>query len=592
MEVHLENRAGFLTRAIHSTIMSMTPRSGRVGTATILKSATIAVSYFLVARLGLQLDAVGGFATLVWPASGIALGSLLLFGYRVWPAVAVGAFAINYVTGAPTVAALGIAFGNTAEALAAVYLLNRVGFDRSLNRVRDVVALVIIGSVITTMIAASIGVTTLLAAGIIPRSGFAETWKAWWVGDAIGDLLVAPLILVWARWRPRMDINRVAESAALAAVIVATGLLVFSPQQVPGVMARGREYMLLPPLIWAALRFGIRGAVTSTTIAAIIAIVSTAYGHGPFVDGTLHDNLFALQTFVAICGTTFLLFGASIAERRQANLELVEARETAEAANNAKSGFLAVISHELRTPLNAMIGYVELLMLELDGPLTDAQRGVIDRIRQSQRHLLALIEDVLGFAQVEAGRIAFSLQPVSVREAFAGIETIVSHEASKKGLNIDVAEVDPSLVVRADPNKLRQILLNLITNSIKFTDAGGTIRVSAERVANGIRMTVADTGIGIAEENLSRVFDPFFQVDQGGTRKYPGVGLGLAIVRDAVLAMNGQTGIESEKGKGTAVTITLPCVDSEAPVEMIQVTPIREAGDSSMGAPPPAAMRS
>ena len=572
--------------------MPMTPRPARAGATTLLQFATISISYFLVARMGLQLDAVGGFATLVWPASGIALASLLLFGYRLWPAVALGAFAINYVTGAPAPAALGIAFGNTAEALAAAYLLNRIGFDRSLNRVRDVVALVMIGSVITTMIAASIGVMTLLAAGIIPRSGLAETWKAWWVGDAIGDLLVAPLILVWARWNPRLDMRRVGESLALVAVVIVTGFLVFSPQPVPGVMARGREYMLLPPLIWAALRFGIRGAVTSTTIAAIISIVSTAYGHGPFVSGTLHDNLFALQTFVAICGTTFLLLGASIAERKQVNLELIEARETAEAANNAKSGFLAVISHELRTPLNAMIGYVELLMLELDGPLTDAQRGVIDRIRQSQRHLLALIEDVLGFAQVEAGRIAFSLQPVPVREAFAGIETIVSHEANKKGLNIDVADVDPSFVVRADPNKLRQILLNLITNSIKFTDAGGTVRVSAARVANGICMTVSDTGIGIAQENLPRVFDPFFQVDQGGTRKYPGVGLGLAIVRDAVLAMNGQTGIESEKGKGTAVTITLPCADSDSPVEMIHITPTPGAGDSSMDAPPPAAMRS
>jgi signal transduction histidine kinase len=569
----------------------MSSQSPRVTTATIVQIAVIAAAYFVVARAGLQLDAVAGFATLVWASSGIALASLLLFGYRVWPAIAIGAFAINYVTGAPLFTAFGIAFGNTAEAVAACYLLNRVGFDRHLNRVRDVIALVLAGCVLSTLIAASIGVTMLLAAGIVPRSGFGETWKAWWVGDAIGDLLVAPLILIWANWKPRLTLPHIGESILLGAVVIAMGLIVFSPEPVPGVMNRGREYMLLPPLIWAALRFGVRGSVTATAVATVIAIVSTAYGHGPFNQGVLHDNLFALQTFVAICGTTFLLLGASIAERKEVNRQLVEARETAEAANNAKSGFLAVISHELRTPLNAMMGYVELLFLELDGPLTDGQRSVLDRIRQSQRHLLALIEDVLGFAQVEAGRIAFSLQPVAVHDAFAGIDSIVSHEARKKEINIDVAEVDPSFIVRADPNKLRQILLNLITNAIKFTEAGGTIQVSAARVDNGICLQVADDGIGIAAENLPRVFDPFFQVDQGGTRKYPGVGLGLSIVRDAVLAMNGETGIESEPGKGTRVKITLPCADSTSPAEMIHVTPTQAVAGSSRGALPPAALR-
>jgi signal transduction histidine kinase len=570
----------------------MSSQSPRFTPATFVQIAIIAAAYFVVARAGLQLDAVGGFATLVWASSGIALASLLLFGYRVWPAIAIGAFAINSVTGAPLFAALGIAFGNTAEAIAARYLLDRAGFDRHLNRVRDVVALVLAGCVFSTLIAASIGVTMLFVSGIIPQSGLAETWQAWWVGDAIGDLLAAPLILVWANWKPRLTIPRFGESVLLAAVVTGIGLIVFSPEPVPGVMNRGREYMLLPPLIWAALRFGIRGSVTATSLVTVIAIVSTAYGHGPFNEGTLHDNLLALQTFVAICGTTFLLLGASIAERKEANRQLVEARETAEAANNAKSGFLAVISHELRTPLNAMMGYVELLLLELDGPLTDGQRGVLDRIRQSQRHLLALIEDVLGFAQVEAGRIAFSLQPVAVHDAFAGIESIVSHEASKKEINIEVANVDPSFIVRADPNKLRQILLNLITNAIKFTESGGTIRVTAERVDNGIRLQVADTGIGIAAEDLPRVFDPFFQVDQGGTRKYPGVGLGLSIVRDAVLAMNGETGIESEQGKGTTVTITLPCADSTSPAEMIHVTPRQAAAGPSTDAHPPAVTRS
>ena len=524
---------------------------------TVAQISIVALSYVFVAKIGLGLDAVGGFATLVWPASGIALASLLLGGFRLWPAIAIGAFSVNYLTGASIPAALGVAFGNTAEAVVGAYLLTRFGFQNTLDRVRDVMAMIILASGLSTLIAATVGVTSLAVFGVI-TTGYGEAWKAWWIGDAIGDLLVAPLIIAWAAWNPRLWKHQLAESIALIAVITAAGIFIFSSGPESG---SGREYMIFPPLIWAALRFGFRGSVTSANIAAAIAIIYTAYGRGPFVKSELHDNLLALQTFIAICGGTFLLLGASIAERKQATLELEKARGKAEDANRAKAGFLAVVSHELRTPLNAIMGYVELLLLELDGPLTEGQRGILDRIRQSQRHLLALIEDVLGFAQVEAGRLSFTLQPVVVRDALASIEPIIAHESAKRGITLRIHDTDPGLVAFADPDKLRQIVLNLVTNAVKFTPEGGLISVMAADSAGTVLIKVNDTGIGISAENLKRVFDPFFQVDQGGTRRYPGVGLGLAIVRDAALAMNGDVEIESEPGKGTTVSIRLPAAD-------------------------------
>ena len=272
-------------------------------------------------------------------------------------------------------------------------------------------------------------------------------------------------------------------------------------------------------------------------------------------------------------------------------MELEKAREDAEAANRAKSGFLAVVSHELRTPLNAIMGYVELLLLELDGPLTEGQRGILDRIRQSQRHLLALIEDVLGFAQVEAGRLSFTLQPVIVRDALASIEPIIAHESAKKGITLRIDDADPLLVAHADSAKLRQIILNLVTNAIKFTPEGGSISVAAEHAGRSVVIKVSDTGIGISPDNVKHVFDPFFQVDQGGTRRYPGVGLGLAIVRDAVLAMNGDVTIESEVDRGTTVRIELPSAESQLAGDAGQFTPQSAAADSSTVLPPPAAMR-
>jgi len=557
-----------------------------------LQIVIVALAYIIVARIGLSLDTVGGFATLVWPASGIALASLLLGGFRLWPAVAIGAFTANYLTGAPPLAALGIAIGNTAEAIAGAYLLTKVpGFRYQLDRVRDVLAMIVLAAGLSTLVSATVGVTTLLAFDLIPPAGYGETWKAWWLGDAIGDLLAAPLILVWADYKPRMRIQRWAESAVLAAVIVVTGTLVFGTTPIAGEVTRGREYMVFPLLIWAALRFGIRGSVTSTTLATVIAVVYTAMGRGPFAQGDLHGNLLSLQTFAGISGATFLVLGASIAERRKAAKDLNAAREIAEGANRAKSGFLAVVSHELRTPLNAIMGYVELLLLEIDGPLNPGQRGILERIRQSQRHLLSLIEDVLGFAQVEAGRLSFTLQPVRVRDAIAAIEPIIDQETKKKGLTVRIAEIPSDLGVQADPDKLRQVLLNLVTNAIKFTPTGGTVSVFAERADDRARIDVTDTGIGISAPNLQHVFEPFFQVDQGGTRKYPGVGLGLSIVRDVVLAMNGDVEIESEPGKGTKVSVLIPTADVTGLADGLDITPRLAASDGSMAAPARAAMQ-
>jgi len=410
-----------------------------------------------------------------------------------------------------------------------------------------------------------------MAAGLVSSGSFGETWWAWWVGDAIGDLLVAPLILVWASWSPGLPRTaRLAEAAALTGTLVAVSLLVFGTPNSVAEMTRGLEYILFPPLGWAALRFGVRGAVTSVVLVTIIAIAQTSLGLGPFIRPELYQSLFALQTFIGVTGATFLLLGASVSEWQSAEHELRAARETAEAANRAKAGFLAVVSHELRTPLNAITGYVDLLSLEVEGPLTEKQRTILERISQSQRHLLSLIEDVLGFAQVEAGRLSFALQPVSVCEALESVGSIVAPEIQRKELTLRVADCDAGVRVEADPDKLRQSLLNLVTNAMKFTPPGGRIEIATEVSDDRVRFTVADTGIGIPASHLDRVFDPFFQVDQGGTRRFPGLGLGLSIVRDAVLAMNGEVGIESGEGKGTTVSVTLPRSTSVASVSLAE----------------------
>ncbi len=520
----------------------------------------VALAYIAAARLGLALDAVSGFAALVWAPSGIALASLLLGGFRLWPAVFLGAVITNYWAAAPLGTSIGIGVGNTIAALVGVRLINMVpGFRPTLERVRDVLALIILAAIASSVIAATTGVTVLMLSDIVAPARFGETWRAWWIGDAIGDLVVAPLILVWATWRSRdTTAARFAEAVVVGIVVTAICLLIFGGNGFANSWFEGREYMLFPPLIWAALRFGVRGAVTTAALAMTVAIARTVTGHGPFAETELSASLFSLQAFMGISGATFLLLGAAISERARTAADLVSARETAESANRAKAGFLASVSHELRTPLNAITGYVELLALELDGPLTEKQRSVLSRISHSQRHLLLLIEDVLGFAQVEAGRLSVELQPVVVADAIASVEPLVAPELTKKGLTLDIADCDPGLLVRADPDKLRQVLLNLVANAIKFTDAPGAIAISAQRSGDKVRLSVSDTGIGIPETEIQRVFTPFYQVHQGPTRRFAGLGLGLSIVREVVTAMKGEVDIESKVGKGTRVSIALP----------------------------------
>ena len=297
----------------------------------------LAAVYVILARIGLGIHAISAFATLVWAPTGVSLAALLLLGNRCWPGIAVGALLANYLTGAPLPVALGIAAGNTLEALAGAYALRRIrGFRTSLDRLPDVLGLVILAAVGSSMVSATIGVSSLLAGGVLQPSASWMTWRAWWLGDAIGDLVVAPLLLTFPRRREqRMAPRRLAEAGILGVLLTLASYLLFVHTQ------NGTAWLLSPLLIWAALRFEQGGAARATFVVSIIAIWATTRGHGPFSRGTVEDGLFLLQAFMAVNAATFLVLGTVSGERRRA-------AEDASEANRAKDRFLAALSHELQ----------------------------------------------------------------------------------------------------------------------------------------------------------------------------------------------------------------------------------------------------
>ena len=249
-----------------------------------------------------------------------------------------------------------------------------------------------------------------------------------------------------------------------------------------------------------------------------------------------------------------------LASERAARQEAEDAAARAAEANRAKSDFLAVMSHELRTPLNAIGGYAQLMELGIRGPLTAEQREDLMRIRKSERHLLGLINGVLNYSRIEAGAVQYDMRDVGVAEALATCEALVSPQVTLHGLTLVYVPCDPGLVVRADGEKLQQIVLNLLTNAIKFTAPGGQIVVACSATERTAHIRVRDTGRGIDPEHLASVFEPFVQVDAALTRTQAGVGLGLAISRDLARGMGGDLTATSTLGVGSEFTLALPRV--------------------------------
>jgi len=520
--------------------------------AVIARIALLAAAYVALAKLGLAVATVGRSVTLVWPPTGLALAVLLLGGDGLWPGVALGAFVANVTTpgvGWPTAAA--IAFGNTLEALVGATLVRRHPFRPALDRTPDVLRFAFGAAAVGTAVSATVGALALRAANLVPPDAVGHTFSVWWVGDAMGALLVAPAILTWATpaeplGRPRWEAPALAGALALAALGALT-----QPHDT-------RPYLVFPPLIWAGLRFGPRGATAATLVISIVTVLSTVAGHGAFAASSLSlsNDLMALHAFMASVALTALVLGATSAELAR--------------ALRAREHFISIASHELRTPLAPLRLQVQRLlrgMKRTDGKLPPETivEALVVADRQVER-LTSLLENVLDLTRLRQGRLPLAPEEVDLAALVDEIGGTMREALAQAGSSL-VVERRGSVRGLWDRGRIGQVITNLLVNAIQH-GGGGSIDVTVEGAHETVTVIVRDHGPGVSNTDRERIFGRFEHASAPGDGRTAatgvglglgfGLGLGLYIAREIVEAHQGKIRVDSPPDGGAAFRFELP----------------------------------
>jgi signal transduction histidine kinase/ActR/RegA family two-component response regulator len=534
--------------------------------------------YFIAGKFGLMLASLHVSASPVWPPAGIALAALLVFGYRAWPAIFVGAFLVNVTTAGNVATSLAIASGNTLEAVCGAWLVNRFAggttvFDRPQGVFKFALA-----AVVSTIISPAFGVTSLALAGFADWTNYGAIWLTWWLGDTTGDLLIAPLIILWSiaskrRWNRREGV----EVGILLLLLFVLSEAVFGGWLTISVRNYPIAFICGPIVVWTAFRFTQRETATGIFILSAIAIWGTLHGFGPFVGETENQSLLTLQSWTAVVTITAMALSAGMAERRRAEEALQQQKAIVEAANRTKDHFLAMLSHELRTPLTPVISALE--TLETEPAQTEEVKSALAMIRRNVELETQLIDDLLDFTRIAKDKLQLRFAPVDAHLAISNVVEICRAEADSRRLRVHLNLRANAHYVAADAAKFQQIVWNLLKNAIKFTAEDGEIAISSSNPSPEVlTISVRDTGIGMKPEVMQRIFDPFEQGNRSFERRFGGLGLGLAISKSLAQAHGGTLTAQSD-GRDRGSTFLLS-MQTTSPVEGLAV-PARASGETS-----------
>lgn len=526
----------------------------RIGQIQISVPVAVFLSYVITGYVGLHLNAVNTFATLVWPPAGIAFAAFFMRDHRLWPAVFFAAFLINVSIGASFPVAFCIALGNTLGPLAgASFVKWYTNYNPMVLRLLDNVGIVL-SSFIVPVITATVGVGALWLGGTLSSAAFGATWSTWWMGDMLGILVLSPFIMKW--FSPplfeRTTLQRI-ELIVASLSVAATAYYIFWTPINPF------TYGLFIPLTWVALRTGPHGITLSLVLVALIAVIGTITGHGSFLTlGLPH-----LQIFLATISSVFLIFTAVVEERKNVFTtltghvdELEDALFKISAEDEAKKEFLAVLAHELRNPLATILNSIELINLE--GFSASNAKKLLEIIAERSHAMVHLLDDLLDISRISQKKLSVEKQTVSVGQFIDKLILTAQPLISKYEHTFSITRPDEELYLHADPVRLEQIFTNLVVNAAKFTKTPGSIEALVRREKHMAVAYIRDSGMGIPENMLEKIFEPFYQINRGTSAK-EGIGVGLPLTRRLVEIHGGTIEARSQGiGRGSEFIVRLP----------------------------------
>ncbi len=524
------------------------------------------VAYFFASEVSLWIQTITGMGTQIWPASGIALTSVLLWGPRVSISIFLATLAIHAFRGDSLFVFLGPAVGNTIEALVGAYICNRPPvFDYSLHKLRDITRLIVGGALFGPFAGALFAVPYIWLTQLHYVDLF--YFMQYWAGDSLGVLMVAPLILVFSSaavpTHNQFHIQLRPKTWVALAVSLLCITLFFTTFRGTAAL-----YFFFPFILWIAIRLGQRGVTVTTLVLATVAISETAMGLGPFASPARSVvNEFSLLLFVATLQTTGMVVAGIFRERENLLADEHKAKQEAENAVRVRNEFLDLAAHELHTPMTSLSLSLQLLRRNPNKHSPEKLRHLLEITWSQAERLKFLSNELLNVSRLERGQMFLHLEELDLRSIVREVVSRFEFNLLEAHCSLTIHD-DEVIKGNWDRSRIDEVITNLLSNAIKFGHHH-PIEIILSQSNNFATLMVRDHGIGIEPSQQSRLFQRFERGVSG--RQYSGLGLGLYICRNIITAHGGSIRVDSRVGEGSVFTVVLPCqLDSQRAAPVFQ----------------------